>query len=280
LFRAAEKADLDLAVFLVLAAVTGARRGELCAVRWSDLDLDEGTVTISRVITLGPDGPVERNKPKTRGSVRTLSLDSGTVTVLRAHRARCAERARACGAILPAKAFLFSNDPNGAEAWRPDSTSRRFRTLRDRVGLDEEIHLHGLRHFVVTTLLGAGVELPQVAGRVGHGGGGKTTLAVYSHFQARREREVAELLGRMLRDPSRSDSRLGPRRGGCGGDVELELGDRLAPRVRRTGGGRAPASAKGRSARLGRRSGCRPTAPCTPSVESRLGRSPGRLPGR
>ena len=173
--------------------------------RWNDVDLDQGTVTIRRVISLGLDGPVERRKPKTRGSVRTLSLDSGTVAVLRAHRARCAERARACGVKLPAKAFLFSNDPDGAEAWRPGSTSRRFRTLRDRVGLDEEIHLHGLRHVVVTTLLGAGVELPQVAGRVGHGGGGTTTLAVYSHFRARRDREVAELLGRMLRDPSKYD---------------------------------------------------------------------------
>lgn len=205
LFRAAEKDDLDLAVFLVVAAVTGARRGELCALRWTDVDLGDGTVTISRVITLGLDGPVERNKPKTRGSVRTLSLDSGTVAVLRAHRARCAERAAACGVTLPAKAFLFSNEPDGSEAWRPDSTSRRFRTLRDRVGLDEKIHLHGLRHFVVTTLLGAGVELPQVAGRIGHGGGGKTTLAVYSHFQARRDRDVAELLGRMLRDPSKDN---------------------------------------------------------------------------
>ena len=204
LFRAAEQEDLDFAVFLVLAAVTGARRGELCALRWSDLDLDQGTVTFRRVMVLGPDGPVERNKPKTRGSVRKLSLDSGTVAVLRAHRARCADRAKACGVTLPAKAFVFSNDPDGADAWRPDSTSRRFRTLRDAVGLDEEIHLHGLRHFVVTTLLGAGVELPQVAGRVGHGGGGKTTLAVYSHFQARRDREVADLLGRMLRDPSKN----------------------------------------------------------------------------
>jgi integrase len=205
LLRAAEKEDLDLAVFLVVAAVTGARRGELCALRWTDVDLEEGTVTIRRVISQGPDGLVERNKPKTRGSLRTLSVDSGTVAVLRAHRARCAERAEACGVTLPANAFLFSHDPEGSAPWRPDSTSRRFAALRDAVGLDQEIHLHGLRHFVVTTLLGAGVELPQVAGRVGHGGGGKTTLAVYSHFQARRDREVAELLGRMLRDPSKGD---------------------------------------------------------------------------
>ena len=198
LFRAAEQVNVDLAVFLVLAAITGARRGELCALRWSDFDRDYSQVTISRVISLGPAGPVERHKPKTRSSVRTVALDRGTGAVLRAHRSRSAERALACGVPLARDAFVFSSQPDGSVSWRPDSTSRRFRHLRQSIGLDEELHLHGLRHFVVTTLLGAGVDLSQVAGRVGHGGGGRTTLAVYSHFQQTRDREVAELLGRIL----------------------------------------------------------------------------------
>jgi hypothetical protein len=52
-------------------------------------------------------------------------------------------------------------------------------------------------------LLGAGVALPQVAGRVGHGGGGHTTLSVYSHFQQARDRDVADLLARILERPAR-----------------------------------------------------------------------------
>ncbi|HUP68998.1 MAG TPA: hypothetical protein VM142_04190 [Acidimicrobiales bacterium] len=79
-----------------------------------------------------------------------------------------------CGAALPANAYLFSGEVDGSQPWRPDSTSRKFRHLADAIGLNREIHLHSLHHFVVTTLLGAGVELPQVAGRVGHGGGGPT----------------------------------------------------------------------------------------------------------
>ncbi|MEO7443051.1 MAG: site-specific integrase, partial [Acidimicrobiales bacterium] len=202
LLDAAERDDPDLAVFLILAAVTGARRGELCALRWTDIAHDARTVTFSRVISMGADGPVERRKPKTRSSLRTISLDTATMAVLAAHRTRSAQRALACGVALPDGAYLFSGTVDGARPWRPDSTSRKFSQLRDSIGLDRAIHLHSLRHFVVTTLLGAGVALPQVAGRVGHGGGGHTTLSVYSHFQQARDQEVAELLGRLLEHPA------------------------------------------------------------------------------
>lgn len=65
LLDAAERDDPALAVFLILAALTGARRGELCALRWTDLDTVAATVKFSRVISIGPQGLVERNKPKT-----------------------------------------------------------------------------------------------------------------------------------------------------------------------------------------------------------------------
>jgi integrase len=198
MLKEAEAEDPDLAVFIILAAVTGARRGELCALRWDDIDFEAGSLKISRVIALGKNGPVERHKPKTRASVRTIALDAGTLGVLRAHQIRSAEKARACGEALAPSSFIFTGEADGSEPWRPDSTSRRFRHVRQACGINNEIHLHSLRHFVVTMLLGAGVALPQVAGRVGHSGGGATTLAVYSHFQQAQDQEVADLLGRIL----------------------------------------------------------------------------------
>ncbi len=75
--------------------------------------------------------------------------------------------------------------------------SLTFRRLGHSVGL-EQVRLHDLRHFVATTLLGAGVDLQTVAGRLGHAGGGRTTLAVYSHFQQATDRDAADLLGKLL----------------------------------------------------------------------------------
>lgn len=86
------------------------------------------------------------------------------------------------------------------DAFYANLRTRGGSQLRRSTGLDPEIHPHSLRHSVVT--LGAGVALPQVAGRVGHGGGGHTTLAVYSHFQQARDQEVADLLARILERPA------------------------------------------------------------------------------
>ncbi|HSH60097.1 MAG TPA: site-specific integrase [Acidimicrobiales bacterium] len=197
LLERAEQDDPAFAVFLVLAAVTGARRGELLALRWTDIDLELGTLTITRAISEGPEGPVEHQRPKTRGSVRRLALDDATVAVLAAQRSRSVEVASVCGLALPSDAFLFSHQPDGSVPWKPGFVSLKFRRLRHSVGLDE-VRLHDLRHFVATTLLGAGVDLQTVAGRLGHAGGGRTTLAVYSHFQQAADRNAADLLGKLL----------------------------------------------------------------------------------
>lgn len=200
LLERAEDDDPAFAVFLVLAAVTGARRGELVALRWPDLDLDVATLTITRAISEGVDGPVERRRPKTASSVRRIALDDATVALLGAHRARMAERALAAGTSLPQSAFVFSHEPNASVPWRPGFVSLKFRRLRDELGLGD-VRLHDLRHFVATTLLGAGVDLRTVAGRLGHAGGGRTTLAVYAHFQQAPDRGAAELLGKLLSRP-------------------------------------------------------------------------------
>ncbi|HEV2069184.1 MAG TPA: site-specific integrase [Acidimicrobiales bacterium] len=212
MLQRAEQDDKAFAVFLVLAAMTGARRGELVALRWSDLDLERGALTITRAISEGVDGPVERPRPKTRGSVRRLALDEATVAILAAHRCRHAQAAAACGISLPGDAFVFSHEPDGSVPWKPGYVSLKFRRLRHSVGLDQ-VRLHDLRHFVATTLLGAGagVDLQTVAGRLGHAGGGRTTLAVYSHFQQAADRNAADLLGKLL---SSSRIRLLARRRG------------------------------------------------------------------
>lgn len=91
LIAAADESDPDFAVLLRLAAATGARRGELCALRWRHVDLDGGSLFIEHAIIDTPAGPVEKDT-KTHAS-RRVSLDPETVDVLRAYKRRCDERA-------------------------------------------------------------------------------------------------------------------------------------------------------------------------------------------
>src|SRR5271168_70972 len=98
LFRLAQESDPELATFIMLAASSGARRGELLALRWSDIDLDRGTLSIERGIVRVGDRLVEQGT-KTHQS-RRISLDSGTVTSLRVHHQQVMERAQSAGSTI------------------------------------------------------------------------------------------------------------------------------------------------------------------------------------
>src|SRR5271168_3291653 len=82
-FHLARESDPELAAFIMLAASSGARRGELLALRWNDIDLDRARLLIERGIVL-VDGDLIEQGTKTHQS-RRISLDAGTVTSLRAH---------------------------------------------------------------------------------------------------------------------------------------------------------------------------------------------------
>ena len=117
LLRLATADDVDLATFVTLSAATGARRSELLALRWDDLDLVRGVVTISRGIVNGPDGLVEKDT-KTH-QARRVTLDSATVAVLSSHHEAAVQRARMAQVELPPRALLFSRDGVGRGAVVP-----------------------------------------------------------------------------------------------------------------------------------------------------------------
>ena len=184
----------ELACYLVLAAATGARRSEVIALRWIDLDLDVRTVDIHRGIVFGPKGLVEKDT-KTHAA-RRVSLDARTIELLSEHHQRMVERAAMCRLVLASDAFIFSDAADGSESWFPDSVSRSFKRLCRREGLGH-VRLHDLRHFVATQLLGAGVDVRTVAGRLGHRNAA-TTLNVYAHFLEQTDRAAADIMGDVI----------------------------------------------------------------------------------
>jgi integrase len=194
LFARAAEENPAFAVFLQLAAATGARRGELVALRWSDVDLTAGVVTIARGAVKGKDGLVIKDT-KSHGT-RRIALDQATVALLVVHRHAGESIAQACETVLPEDAYLFSDDPDGRSGWRPWLVTQAFARLAERAGMPE-VRLHDLRHFVATRLLSSGVDVRTVAGRLGHKNA-NVTLNVYAHFLPEADREAADLLGRLL----------------------------------------------------------------------------------
>lgn len=186
-------APLDFRILLLLAATTGARRGELCALRWDDIDFDAGIVTVRRALSDGGPGEGLVEKSRKAAGVSRSTLDAGTLAALRAYRAGVELDRAAIGARPPV--YVFER-PTG-EPWRPDTTSDRWADLRRRAGVRPELRLHSVRHYVVSALLAAGFDARTVSDRVGWSNP-STMLSVYAHSLPARDREAGDVLGRAL----------------------------------------------------------------------------------
>jgi integrase len=192
-----ERAKVDdpaLGRILHVLASTGARRGELCALRWRDLDVDRQSLSIERsVIEIA--GGLSEKDTKTHSS-RRIALGPGTLTVFEQQHIDAARLAKLAEAHLTGDSFIFSAEPGGATPPPPDSMAKRFQKLRDSLGLGR-IRLHDLRHFTATRLIAAGVPIRTVSGRLGHANP-STTLAVYTHFVEARDQDAATVMGDLL----------------------------------------------------------------------------------
>jgi integrase len=184
----------DLASLLYVAATTGCRRGELCGLRWQDLDVRMATLVVARSISdAGREVSVKGTKTH---QARRIALDASTVNVLSNHRQLAETQARAAGVVVSDAAYVWSQDLDGTTPYRPDRVTGAFRTLRDNLGL-KHITFHALRHYAATTLANRGVGVRTIAGRLGHANP-SVTLRTFAHFLDAADREAANAIGRVV----------------------------------------------------------------------------------
>ncbi len=183
--------------YTVLVASTGMRRGEACALKWGDVDLDAREVRIERVaIDVDHIGKLIKDYPKTRGSIRTIKVDPIVARILGEQRDRL-EQARA-GVATKTRVeacYVFSPDPFGEDFLGPYSVSQMFR--RVRMHLEENgVHCHRLRHFSATQAVLQGVPITEVMGR--HGWTSYQTAMKYQHYTGARDDEAARAVASVL----------------------------------------------------------------------------------
>ncbi len=152
----------DMATFIALAAVTGARRGELCGLRWGDVDFDRATLTIERSVAVVSGRRVTKGTKTHAG--RVLALDPFGEEVLRRQRARHEDRATDLGVELTDDTPVLTY--NLERPISPDTVTHYVRKIATKAGVDT--HLHGLRHFAAAQMIGGGHDVRTVAGRLGH----------------------------------------------------------------------------------------------------------------
>lgn len=194
LLATAAEDDPRFACFLRVLAATGMRRGEACAMRWSDLNFDLGAVRVDESVISARGGAVVKG-PKTRASIRRLALDAVTADMLRDLRAAQDGLAASCRLAVAEEGFVFSFTPGGAVPPHPDAVSHAFDRLRTRAGVAADVHLHSLRHFHATALDPV-ISEAQKQARLGW-----STVQMARHYTdglAAEDRRAAEHMGRLL----------------------------------------------------------------------------------
>jgi integrase len=201
LLSAARERAPKWGMLLALAVGTGARRGELCALRWTDIA--DGTIRIRRSIYRAG---ADRGEKSTKGGrERLITIGPVVDGLLEDWRAECEAAAAAVAVKLVPDAFVVSSMPDGSVPINPDTLSAVVTRLCATPTEDNpkglgmpHVHLHSLRHFAATELIGAGVNPRDAAEILGHADPA-LTLRVYSHATTARQKQAAAALGEAVR---------------------------------------------------------------------------------
>ncbi len=185
--------DHELYALWMLAATTGMRRGEVLGLRWQDLDLESGRLSVVQTL-VSVDYEVQISEPKTSRGRRSIALDPRTVRALRQHRSSQVEARLALGSRIDPSDLVFLRADGSA--YHPDGIGKEFKKLQARAELPR-IRFHDLRHTHATLALQAGVHPRIVSERLGHSSIAMT-LDTYSHVMPNMQEEAAARVSTLL----------------------------------------------------------------------------------
>jgi integrase len=176
-----------------LAVMTGLRMGELLGLRWQDVDLDSGLISVRQTCQWLPKQGFIFRQPKTHRSARPVTVAKGTVERLRQHRVRQLEDRLAAGLGHQDSDLVFANALG--EPIHPNSLRDAWAKVAAEAGL--RLRFHDLRHAHASLLLQQGVHPKVVSERLGHSTVG-VTLDIYSHVVPGLQAQVATQLEELL----------------------------------------------------------------------------------
>jgi len=191
----------QMAAFVALALDSGMRKSELCALIWTDLDLESGVVSVWRQLDDASTPPVYgplKNKKR-----RKITLMTETIAKLKTHKRGQASLKMKNRTTYQEYGLVFAREPEqcttpGSVVGQPIKTlsEEPFRRLVAAAGV-RRIKFHGLRHTSATLLIQAGVPIVTVSARLGHARASQT-LDVYSHVLPEMQGDAADRLGALL----------------------------------------------------------------------------------
>lgn len=194
-----EKESFQFQVLVQLAIITGARRGELVALKFSDIDFVNNKIIIERAAVKVKGQPIAIKPPKDY-EIRTIAVSSQCIELLKQLQVEKAVEREMLGDQWQGDDWIFTQW-NG-QIMNPMTPTKQFTKFLDKYGLEHR-KFHSLRHTSATLLLYGGISLKQVQGRLGHGD--IETTNKYLHYIAEADEEAANVLQNMLITQTQSD---------------------------------------------------------------------------
>ena len=189
------RSDPFMHAYYAIALTTGMRPGEIRALKWTDVQMDAGTIRVSRTMTRDAEYRHVVGTTTKTGTVRVVAIPQVTIDALK--RYRSAQAQRRLRTEHWADTGLIFDRGNGHVI--PQQTFARMHTrMVERAGVPY-VAPHGLRHTAATLLLESGVDSKIVSATLGHARTA-TTQDIYQHIRPAVQRTVADLLGAMLDD--------------------------------------------------------------------------------
>ena len=176
-------ADRNVLPMFYLELTSGLRRGELLALLWSDLDIDQRTISVNKSVA-GRHGELKVSAPKTKHSIRKVAIPQQAVELLIQEHA-----------LHPDNPYMFPSPVTGT-MYHPDTAGRLHKKLLKEYGI-ENVRFHDLRHTFATVALQNGVDIKTLSHMLGHFSSG-FTLDTYTHVTAKMQQEAAEKMGNFM----------------------------------------------------------------------------------
>jgi integrase len=185
---------LRLFPFFRLAFYSGARKGEMLALRWSDLDTTKKTLLISKNRLRITGGYIEQDSTKGGDGRRIVTLDEGTIEILRQLRKTQMEDRLLAGNLWLELGYIFTDELGKPLAY--DLPSRTFLRVSKRLNLPTQ-RFHDCRHFHATELLRSGLPLHVVARRLGHSDP-MVTASIYAHVTSDQAENASAIFAKAM----------------------------------------------------------------------------------
>lgn len=184
----------DIYIPIMIAIYTGARRGEILGLSWSNVNLEKGYIKIIDNLCATKNGLIIK-KPKTKSGIRTIAISKELIKVLKQHRIRQMENKLRIGKLYKDNNMVCCYEDG--HLYNPKRFSAKFHELLEKNNLPI-IRLHDLRHSHASLLVKMGVQPKEISHRLGHSNIG-ITMDLYSHLYEETDQEVANMFDKLIK---------------------------------------------------------------------------------